>query len=352
MGSGQAVGRIRKLDRSDMLTKIVNFPLQCKEARKVGESFVLPMPRPRHIVISGLGGSAIGGDLVAACLGAGLSVPLFVNRDYGLPAFVNEETLVIAVSYSGMTEETLSAYREGKARSCHLAAITSGGELGEMARGGKHPVAIVPGGMPPRSALGYLFVPLYMGLSRLLLGRVEEAELDEMIELCDKLSQSWAPESKEDNLPLALAEEIQGYLPVIYGSNAFSGAVARRWGTQLNENAKTLAYTHAFPELDHNEVIGWEVGEALAKKVAVIVLRDVEDHARVKLRMEITREIISGRACLWREVQSQGRARLARLMSLVYLGDFLSFYLAMMNEADPTTIDSIDILKRRLKEAG
>lgn len=343
---------IAKFDKSDMLSIIRHFPQQWKEAEGIGRQFSPPgnYRKLDKIVVTGLGGSAMGGDILRSYLSEKMAIPIFVNRNYTLPGFVDEKTLLLVVSYSGNTEETLSAYRKGVEVSAKVVGITGGGKLKTLGEAKGIPTVTVPSGIPPRTALGYLFLPMLIILEKLGLVEAQGKALGETGLLLEKLGRRWDSGSPFDgNLPKNLARKLFGKLPLIYGSELLK-AVCLRWKTQINENSKSLAYPVVFPELNHNEIVGWEGMGGLRQSIEIIILRDKEDQERIKKRIEITKSVIGERPGGLEEVWSEGESLLARLFSLIYLGDWLSFYLAILYSVDPTPVKPIELLKRRLAE--
>ncbi len=341
---------ITKFDKSDMLSIIRRFPQQWKEAAALGREFHPPADYGKldKIVVTGLGGSAMGGDILGSYLSEEAKIPIFVNRCYTLPGFVDENTLLLVVSYSGNTEETISAYHQGVKLSAKVVIVTSGGKLGELGKAQGVPLAIVPPGMPPRTALGYLFLPLLVILEKLGLIGAKGEDIEETAFLLEELSRRWAPSSSQ-NQPRDLARKLFGKLPLIYGSELLKAACLR-WKTQINENSKSLAYSVVFPELNHNEIIGWEGTEELRQSLMIVILRDEGEPERIKKRIEITKSVLGERPGGIEEVRSEGKSLLARLFSLIYLGDWLSFYLGILYGVDPTPVESIESLKRKLAE--
>ncbi len=340
---------IEKVDKSNMLELILDFHKQCGDAVEKASSLRLPREYGgvKKIVVAGLGGSAIGGDLLFTYLAGELGIPFHVSRDYQLPAFVDKETLLFAVSYSGNTEETLSAYSEAVSRSAKIVGITSGGELKKRCEEMGKPVVLIPGGMPPRTALGYLFFPMLVALEKLKVVTDKSNEIKETLTLLKELSQKY--HSLPDNPATVLVKKLYGRIPIIYGSRDTSAA-ALRWRTQINENSKTLAFHHLFPEMNHNEIVGWEKLEQITQNFRVVILRDKGESPRVKTRIEITKSIIGDVPSGIDEIFSEGESLLARLFSLICLGDFVSFYLAVVNGVDPAPVERIDTLKRRLAQ--
>lgn len=344
---------IEKYDKSGMLELIESFPAQCKDAKRIGERFNLPEGFSKHcknIVCLGLGGSAIGADLARSYIADDAGVPLIINRNYSLPNFVDENTLVIASSYSGDTEEVLSAYRDARARGCEIIVITSGGKLAKLAKEDKVPCLGIPGGLPPRCALGYSFFPLLIVLSKIGIIKNQSAAIDDAIRLLSSLKNSRLgyKVKHNDNPAKKIAVQIYGRLPFVYGGADHVDSVVTRWRGQLAENSKTLASSHIFPEMNHNEIVGWENPKSILAKSAVIILRDAADHPRTSRRMDITKSILKKSKVKVIEVSSTGRDLLARVFSLIYIGDFVSFYLAILNKVDPTPVDRVTYLKKEL----
>ena len=348
--------KIKEYDKEGMLKLIEGFPGQCEEADAIGRAFEPPAGYRaafKNMVFTGLGGSAIGADLVRAYTAGGIGLPLLVNRNYLLPAFVGKETLVIASSYSGNTEETLSAYRDARKRSASIMAVTSGGELEKMAKADRIPHIMITKGLPPRCALGYSFFPLLAILTKLGLIKDQTQSVKAAIKLMrDLKSDSLGSAVPEDrNLAMRIAKELYGKFPVVYGGCDHIDAVVTRWRGQLAENSKTLASSHVFPEMNHNEIVGWENPKKLFGDMAVVMLRDKADHPRTSLRMDITKGIIESEKVRVLEVRSMGEDLLARMFSLIYTGDFVSFYLAILNKCDPTPVDRVTYLKNELAKA-
>ncbi|MBI2877688.1 MAG: bifunctional phosphoglucose/phosphomannose isomerase [Candidatus Tectomicrobia bacterium] len=342
---------LKQIDRSDMERLLTAFPLQCQQGVRAGREANLRLAREhvRQIMIAGMGGSAIGGDLLRTYLRSDLPIPLWVIRNYHLPQFASPETLVFIVSYSGNTEETLSVFRDALQAGCQVVALTSGGMLRQECQAKGLPVISIPAGLPPRAALGYLFFPLLAVLEGSGLIPPQGEALQEIEGLLPELSQTYGPQQLTAQNPAKqLALRLQGRLPLIYGSQDHTEAVALRWKGQLNENSKQIAVCNVFPELNHNEIMGWEAAGEIMRLALFLFLRDVEDHPRVARRMEITAEIAAQHGGEVIHVSSQGKSRLARLFSLIYGGDFVSYYLALAKGVDPTPVASIDSLKKAL----
>ncbi len=345
---------IRALEENDpdgMLRHLVAFPDQLDEAEGIGRAVACSsLDRPvSSVVVLGMGGSAIGGELAAGYVADRMGVPFCVVRSYVLPDFVGRDTLVVASSYSGNTEETLAAYREATARGARVVCSTTGGELKRLAERASQDVIRVPAGLPPRAALAYSLVPLLVVLWRLELIRDQALELASAKATAARLVAALgSQEPAKTNLAKDLAHWLHHRVPVIYGTTPRTSVVATRWCGQLSENAKVVAHRNELPEMNHNEIVGWSVEQGFGGLARVIFLRDVEDHPRVARRIDITREALEASGVETREVGSVGDMRLERLVSLIQIGDFVSFYLAALAGVDPTPVVPIDRLKEAL----
>ncbi len=343
---------IKRLDKSDMLKLILEFPQQLKAAKSIGDKIDFAeglKGKFNKIVFSGLGGSAIGADLVKGYVCGECKFPIIVNRDYTLPAFVDKETLLIISSYSGNTEETLSAYQEGKKRGAKIVAITSNGKVKEEAAANGHPFIIIPKGLPPRCALGYSSIPMIVLFSKLGLISDKMSEIEEASKVLASLKEDLTPEAGDDkNIAKRVAKKIHDKYSIIYAAGEHFDVTATRWRGQLAENSKALSSHHLFPEMNHNEIVGWANPKGLMNKLAVLILRDAKDHPRVKMRMEISKKIIEPTGAEIIEINSKGKGLLARIFSLIYVGDFVSLYLAILNNIDPTPVESVMYLKNEL----
>jgi glucose/mannose-6-phosphate isomerase len=340
-----------------MMGHALNFPAQVKQGAQVGKAFEPPKSfwNPKLIVLSGMGGSAIAGDMISRLCEKKAPVPFLVNRDYSIPNYISKDTLFIASSHSGNTEETLEAVKHALKAGARVLAISTGGALRDFANAQKRarvawlqiPQTDPP--MPPRAALGY---PLFM-LLRVLetIGVYPGAgrEIGESVKLLSELRDRLAPEVPASrNQAKQLALKLQGRFPWVHGTAGIMGIAALRWRTQLNENSKMLACSAEYPELNHNETIGWEGADWAKDQITVIALRSPSDHWRIRARIDITKKkFLSAKAPI-ELIEAKGKSPLAQLISTVYLGDMTSIYLAFLNGVDPGSIDSIDILKSDL----
>ena len=339
------------LDPGDMRAAVRAFPDHLEEGWRRGaavDGFDLDASELDGIVLCGMGGSAIGGDLVRGLVEPTASLPFVVNRGYALPGWVGERTLVVASSYSGGTEETLSGFADAKARGARRLAITSGGTLAEIAEADGLDVVVIPGGLQPRAALGYS-LGVVLRLARALgLAELSDAEVDGALDAARQRA-ARHDEDADGNPARDLATALDGALPVVYTGTGLLESVGLRWRTQIHENAKHPAVGNVLPELDHNEIMGFEAGpEAVLSAMQVVALRDADDHAQVGRRFEATRSLIEPRVGGWTEVTSEGGSRLDRALSLVQLGDAASFWLAMIKGVDPTPVETIQALKKTL----
>ncbi|MBI5143845.1 MAG: bifunctional phosphoglucose/phosphomannose isomerase [Candidatus Omnitrophica bacterium] len=344
---------IERYDKSGMLKLIESFPEQCSRAKEIGMAFNLPAgfrAQYKNIIFAGVGGSAIGADLVRSYITDEARIPIFVNRNYTLPGFVNEDSLVIASSYSGNTEETLSAYDDAKSKKAALFAITSGGELERRLKMDNIPHMIIPAGLPPRCALGYSFFPILALFGKIGLIEDRSKKIDVMVGLLKDLRDKKNAHnvSEKENVAKSLARSIYLKYPIIYGGQDHIDSVVTRWRGQLAENSKTISSSHILPEMNHNEIVGWENPKKLLEHFIVICLRDSDDHRRTSKRMDITKTIIEKNNVKVIEVYSIGVDLLSRIFSLIYIGDFVSFYLAILNKRDPTPVESVTYLKNEL----
>jgi glucose/mannose-6-phosphate isomerase len=321
------------------------------EAARLAEKISVNYPKPENIIVAGMGGSGIGGELLEDHARNQISVPIEVSKDYSLPAYAGKRSLVIVVSYSGDTEETLSAFLDAQRRNCMTYCISSGGSLLGHAEKLSVPFLRVPAGMPPRAASPYLLVPQLVLLEKMrLLSGVSEG-FREAIILLEKISCENAPEKQvKSNIAKSLASGINGTVPVIYGFGIYRG-VAQRWKQQFNENAKLPAKWESFPELNHNEIVGWEKAGELAEHCSTVFLRDEDESAEFRSRIEITKTLMP-KALKKHEVWAQGKGALAKMLSTMLVGDFTSVYLSILRGVDPTPVQTITVLKQKLGETG
>jgi glucose/mannose-6-phosphate isomerase len=343
---------IENIDHQHQRDLLGGFSDQCRQAIRLGLEVMLPEGgTPSAVVIAGMGGSAVGGDILRSYLSKEAPFPLSVNRGYRLPAFVDKNTLVFFVSYSGNTEETVSAYVHGRELGSRRICITSGGHLAELAREDSSPLVTIPNGQPPRTALGYLFIPMLLILGRLHLIQDQSLQVREVVSIIEALRDRFQPSvTEQGNQAKQLARMLWNRFPIIYTGHEPMAPVAYRWTTQLNENAKTLAHWNVVPEMNHNEIVGWGTPARFCPDAGVVFLRDRDEEIPIQKRIGLTSQTIEPMVGEIREVWSEGDSLLARIFSLIYRGDYVSYYLAILYGVDPTPVERIDLFKRRLAE--
>jgi glucose/mannose-6-phosphate isomerase len=326
---------------SNMNELVRNFPAQLKEALAIGEKAKLNKPsRPiNNIVISGLGGSGIGGTIVAEIIAGEAKVPVVVIKDYFIPAFVNSNTLFICCSYSGNTEETVQALEDSLERQAMICCITSGGKIAEIAKSKNLDLVTIPGGLPPRACLGYSLTQLFFVLHAYgIIGNDFRQQIESSIVLLELEQKSIVSEAKE------LTNFFAGKIPVIYAVDGYNG-VATRFRQQINENSKMLCWHNILPEMNHNELVGW------AEKydnVAVCILRNKTDYSRTQARIEISKTIFNKYTSHVTEVWSKGESHLEKALYLIHLTDHVSVMLADKKNIDATEVNVINHLKGQL----
>lgn len=319
---------------------ILKFPQQLHEAVAIAGKATLnkPVKQISNVLICGLGGSGIGGTIVKEILHDEANVPIDIMKSYSVPDYVNENTLVICSSYSGNTEETLESYRLAKNKKAQIVCITSGGQLLEMVKKDGYSAIVVPGGMPPRACLGYSLTQLLHILAFYGLAKEHVSHISGAAKLLEKEQSSIMKEAAE------ITNKIVGKLPVIY-STALNEGIAIRFRQQLNENAKILCWHHVFPEMNHNELVGWSHEYP---EVAVMMFIEKDEHPRNQLRIEICRKIFQKYAGELLEIYPKGSNSIEKKIYWIHLGDWISYYLSEKRNVDAMDIKVIDQLKKEL----
>jgi len=341
----------RQIDKLGMLSHLHEFPDECRHAWKQVTEFSIPddYTNISGIVILGMGGSAIGGDIVRGL--APTDIPIRVQRGYELPDFVDDNTLIIASSYSGNTEETLSAFDQSLKTPSKKLALTTGGILGDKARANNIPLYIIDMiayKSPPRAAFPHSFISLLGILQKIGVFKGEPLNVPQALDVLEQKAKEIIETVPHTSNPAKqLATKLHGRIPVVYGAEMLS-PVAQRWKTQFNENGKTTAFYETFPELNHNAVVGYECLPSIKEKLFVILLHSSLLHPRIKLRYEATADLLKEAGIEHQVVNTDGETSLSQTLNTVLSGDYVSYYLAMLNEADPTEIRPIDILKNFL----
>jgi glucose/mannose-6-phosphate isomerase len=298
----------------------------------------------RNIIVSGLGGSAISADIMDNFLKGELKIPFYVNRNYNLPEFADKNTLLIISSYSGNTEETISSFNEGREKKCNIVCLSSGGKIEEIAR--EHDILLVKmqSGFQPRYALGQSFFSLLKLLTELNLIPAPGKTVEKILNIWRIKGEEY---SKENNIAFECAEQMIGFIPVIY-SSVDTSAAGYRFKCQFNENSKMHAFHNVIPELNHNEIIGWESFAEKQFNAKVINILDESYNPQIKKRFEITTELASKRGVDYLNIESDEDEFKVRLMDLIYLFDWITYYAAVLRGYDPSEIDYIHTLKERL----
>lgn len=322
---------------------IKDFPEQIKLALDIynSQSLTPSSKEFNSVLITGLGGSGIGGKIVSQLFSQTANIPILTNNDYTIPAYVDDKTLVVVSSYSGNTEETVAATKAAVAKGAEIACITSGGQLGELASENGLNCYKIPGGHPPRSQFG-LSVVLQIALLKHY-NVVPASVMDDLAGVPSFLSEQQPAIIQHAGY---FAPALGDRLPVLYGEANQEGVLIR-WRQQINENSKKLCWHHVFPEMNHNELVGWETGN---NDLAVIVLQGPKDHPRTKIRMEICQKLFAGKTNWIENIQAIGENDIERMFYFVHLGDWISLKLAEETGVDPIDIKAIDYLKSELSK--
>ncbi len=327
----------------NMKELVQNFPVQLRQALEIGENAKLRKhsAQIQNVLITGLGGSGIGGSILSEIVSSECPVPVCVNKDYFMPGFVGQHTLVIVSSYSGNTEETLYALDEAIRRKAKIVCITSGGKVAELAVSHDLDIIIIPGGMPPRSCLGYSLTQLFYVMSFFdLTGDNFRTQIASAIRLLEQEGNEIKNEAKQ------ITDFLSGKIPVIYCVDGFGG-VATRFRQQINENSKMLCWHHVLPEMNHNELVGWAENHP---DCAVVILRNETDYSRTQARIEISKEVFNRYSSGVKEIWSKGKSTLERSLYLIHLTDWVSCYLADKKNVDANEINIINHLKGELSK--
>src|SRR3954465_5965757 len=342
---------IARVDVSDQLTDILAIPEHLRDALWKVESAGLDSgDSPRGIIGAGLGGPGDRGGLARSILGDHASRPLITARAYGLPSWTTNETTVVCASYSGNTEETLACYEAAGVIGARRVVVTAGGKLAELARADSVPVIPVAGGYQPRTAVAYLTIAVLEVAALAGVGPRMNSDIDVAADHLEELVIAWGPDGADETEAKSLARSLYGTVPVIAGAG-LTTAIAYRWKTQINENAKVPSYAQELPEMDHNEIEGWN-GSGEHGRFSAVFLDDDDTHPRVKERIELTSRLIQPGAAGVYRVQSRGRTTVERVFSLVLLGDLVSLSLAVLRGADPEPVALLHALKTELARSA
>lgn len=344
---------VRNLDTLKMLDLTMAYPSQFTEGYELGMKFALPRRPARidEVVIFGTGGgSAASANLIRSYAFDRTSVPIISVQGYNAPGYVDENTLVFAVSHSGKTEEILSATSQAMAKGATVIGLGAGGKLRDAINAAGASYLEVPGGFMPRIAIGYIMIPIMVVLQRFGVIPDFKAEFDEAVSLMTELAVEYGPESPvAENRAKQMADKLGPFIPVIYGFVDQYDAVAWRIKNQLGENSKYMAFWNTIPHLHHDEAVGWDMQPELARTLGFLLLRDEEaETEQMQKRWTATAEIVAERMGAVDTVWAKGKGRLARMLSLVTLGDFFTIYMAIRKGVDPTPVAIIDLFKQKV----
>ncbi len=346
--------KIREIDTEGMLEAEENFYRQLVEAKKIADSADLKKVKDKKfagIAFLGMGGSGFAGDIIKALIRDDIYIPVEIVKGYSLPLFIKKGWLVVSISYSGNTEETISATNQALERGCEIVIICSGGRLEKIGRVNDKTIIKIPSGMQPRGAIGYLFFPTYLAMAYLDLVNIPSGDIDEALNLIREKAGLYNREVESGKNPAKkIALEISDYLPIVYGAEGILSTIAYRLKCELNENSKTPSWCNEFSELNHNETVGWERLKETTKKFVILVFRDRPEWVRMKTRIEVTLSLVSKNAGKIIEIPVEGKSKLAKALSAMYLGDIASVYLALLNGINPGPVEKIESLKAELKK--
>lgn len=343
---------INTVDKSGMLLTQISMPETYAKALELAKHFLdrddvvgRLRNQPTCLVVAGMGGSAIGGDILQDWASDSPLIPIYVSRSYFLPAFLDDKSVVFVISYSGDTDETISAFQDAQSRGLKTFSITAGGYLKKLSLHSEVPVLIVPSGFVPRAALPYLFIPLILTYGRLT-GRADlDKQIEEMLSVMKKIRLEVSPQVPcRRNPAKQLALNLFRKIPIIYASRRYTG-VAFRMKTLFNENSKVPAYSAALPEAFHNEVMSYESSTDLLSSFSALFLRDSSEDPRINAKTDLMKNIIGSKTGTVHEIWAKGTGRLAKILSILYLGDVASTYLAILNGVDPCSTETISKIK-------
>ena len=342
----------KSIDTSNMFQSIYDFPIQMKEAQSIAEKIELKNTYTdiQNIILCGMGGSAIGGDLSRSLVSNSLKLPLIVNRNYKLPNWVNSNSIVICSSYSGNTEESLSAYHDAISKGARVIGVTTGGKLASLLDQNNNDKVAIPTGLQPRAAVAFSLIPLLYLLKKLnVTGSEAINDLGSTIDAIE-LARDLYSADNDKNPTLSLAKEIYDTLPIIYGENESTSAIALRWKGQFCENSKMLAYHNEIPEMNHNEIVGWQENSQLLKKITILWVSDKSLNTRNSLRIDASSDILKNITSLQKKIEIDGGSFTERFIHLLHFGDWVSYWCALLHKTDPSPVNKIDVLKKILSE--
>ncbi len=344
--------KMLEIDKSNMMAFCTDAVEHYKVSAKSAEEIDFDFLNPSNVVIAGMGGSAIGGEILKDFTRSKAKIPVEISREYTLPSYADKKSLVLLASYSGDTEETLSALVDAVNRGCMIFCLSSGGKLIHYARKLNLPFLQVRSGMPPRGAMPHMLIPLLKCFEKARLIPDFSEEFSEALDILHEVSdenQPAVPVSENEAKKLAL--DLFDLTPVVYGFGIYRGT-ALRYKQQFNENAKVPAKWEYFSELNHNETMGWERAGDLAKGFGVVFLRDEGEPVEIHSRIEITKALMQSSPVKMFEVWARGKSTLARMLGTILMGDFTSVYLALLRGVDPTPVNTVSLMKERIEKNG
>tara|TARA_A100000164_G_scaffold45981_1_gene34723 strand:+ start:3150 stop:4199 length:1050 start_codon:yes stop_codon:yes gene_type:complete len=341
-----------KIDKENMFKSIWEFADNLEDAYSLGNNIQLKHKYTdiKNIIISGMGGSAIGGDVASVLERKNFKTPLEVLRGYKCPSYVNKNTLVICSSYSGNTEETISVFMDALKKGAMICGITTGGTLKEeLVKKGKD-IITIPKGLQPRAALAYSFIPIIKFMDE---AEIIDSSIDNWLEGTINILRNYRliySKKNEKNPIYNIADKIKNKLPIIYADSSSLAISAVRLRGQLAENSKMLAYHNDLPELNHNEIVGWENNLELISNFVVLWLKDISDNPRVKNRQIITNKILKEINIEQYNISVDGDSFEQRFLHMIHFGDWLSYWCALLLETDPSPVHKINRLKDELSK--
>lgn len=353
--------KIQEIDKSGMKDIIKDFPNQVAEACAIGKAapFFNDTPKKGRFLVLGMGGSAIGGDLIKAYVNSLDSAENFlieVNRNYDIPANLKSEDNVIVSSYSGNTEETISGLKQSLKKTRHIISLCTGGTVEKISKEEGIPVVSIPAGFQPRAAVGFSFFPMLHTLLKTDFIKKEEKvqilkDIDSTIELLKEKSAIYSDPDNAHNIAAQIAQDIYGSVPVIYSAYGIMEPINLRWRCQIQENAKNAVFGNCLPEMNHNEINSWSEPRNVLDNFTIILMQDNNDNPRTKIRFGAIEELLSASCKKMIKVESHAASSLERMFDMLYLGDWVSYYLAILNNQDPTPIPLILQLKDILSKS-
>lgn len=346
------LGKIKEIDKEGMLEVEENFYSQLLEAKEIADKVKLEKIKGKDfngIALLGMGGSGFVGDIIKALVKDNINMPIEIVKGYSLPSFIKSGWLVVSISYSGNTEETISATGQAMDRGCEVFIVCSDGKLESIARNNDKIIIKIPAGMQPRGAIGYLFFSTYLALGYLNIVNIPSHDVGEALNLIKEKAGLYRREVGSDKNPAKkLALKISNNLPIVYGTEGLLAAIAYRLKCEFNENSKTPCWWNEFPELNHNETVGWERLKETTRKFILLVLREKEEVVSIKTRIEVTLNLIKENVNEIVEIPVEGKSKLAKALSTMYLGDTTSVYLALLAGINPGPVEKIQLLKAEL----